>query len=224
MVNHSWHRRWVTGRPSTPLRNIYVHIETLPVRALKASWHTPHRTAFFFPTYSDPPSVNIPFFCNKIFGSSRVYKTSSSKLWNSFSSLFFYVWLKKLNLRTVLKSFCRSGPSLYPLKPCISSWSLPARRYSCPNLGGKGSYQISQELNVFWHLRNFASWKCPSFDFLKKWEKKKVKMEIKEEDINWLLGKRKWEKTISNEKTQRKEEYRSLICFFFCFFAMSFFC
>ena len=163
----------LTGRPSTPLRNIYVHIETLPVRALKASWHTPHRTAFFFPTYSDPPSVNIPFFCNKIFGSSRVYKTSSSKLWNSFSSLFFYVWLKKLNLRTVLKSFwCRSGPSLYPLKPCISSWSLPARRYSCPYLGGKGSYQISQELNVFWHLRNFASWKCPSFDFLKKWEKK----------------------------------------------------
>ena len=111
----------LTGRPSTPLRNIYVHIETLPVRALKASWHTPHRTAFLFPTYSDPPSVNIPFFCNKIFGSSRVYKTSSSKLWNSFSSLFFYVWLKKLNLRTVLKSFCRSGPSLYPLKPCISS-------------------------------------------------------------------------------------------------------
>ena len=40
----------LTGRPSTPLRNIYVHIETLPVRALKVSWHTPHRTALIFPT------------------------------------------------------------------------------------------------------------------------------------------------------------------------------
>ena len=37
-------------------------------------------------------------------------------------------------------------------------------------------------------------------------------MEIKEEDINLLLGKRKWEKTISNEKTQRKEEYLLFFC------------
>ena len=132
-----------------------------------------------------PPWIfHFFFFWWKIFGSSRAYKTSSSKLWNSFSSLFFYVWLKKLNLRTVLKSFwCRSGPSLYPLKPCISSWSLPARRYSCPYLGGKGSYQISQELNVFWHLRNFASWKCPSFDFLKKWEKKRWRWKSKKKTL-----------------------------------------
>ena len=49
-------------------------------------------------------------------------------------------------------------------------------------------------------------------------------MEIKEEDINLLLGKRKWEKTISNEKTQRKEEYRSLLFWFnFLFFCNVFF-
>ena len=55
-------------------------------------------------------------------------------------------------------------------------------------------------------------------------------MEIKEEDINLLLGKRKWEKTISNEKTQRKEEYASIFIYFYLFlfifiyfFTMSFF-